>query len=213
MLGLAFDPADEMDVSMTSAIAVRCEWAGADPLMVAYHDAEWGVPVHDSAALFERLMLECFQAGLSWAIILRKRETLRTAFDGWDAARVASYDDADIARLLADPGIIRNRAKVNAAIGNARAFLELERDGGFRAFVWSFVGGAPIVRSTQPAGLADLVATTPQSDALSKALKQRGFKFVGSTICYAFMQSVGMVNDHAADCFRTSELNAVGASQ
>lgn len=198
---------------MTNATARRCEWAGDDPLMVAYHDEEWGVPIYDDAALFERLMLEGFQAGLSWSTILRKRETFRTAFDGWDAERIAAYDDAEIARLLADPGIVRNRAKVHAAIGNARAFLLLQRDDGFSAFVWSFVGGAPIARREQPSGLAELVATTPESDALSKALKQRGFRFVGPTICYAFMQSVGMVNDHAADCFRSSENSAMRVAQ
>jgi DNA-3-methyladenine glycosylase I len=181
--------------------------------MVAYHDEEWGVPVYDDAALFERLMLECNQAGLSWATILRKRESFHAAYDGWDAETIAAYGEADIERLLADPGIIRNRAKVNAAIGNARAFLELQSDGGFSNFVWSFVGGSPLVRESQPNGLADLVATTPESDALSKALKQRGFKFVGSTICYAFMQSVGMVNDHDAGCFRTVEIDGLGASQ
>lgn len=181
--------------------------------MVAYHDEEWGVPVYDDDALFERLMLECFQAGLSWSTILRKRETFHAAFDGWDAERIANYGEDDIARLLADPGIIRNRAKVNAAIGNARAFLELRSGEGFSNYVWSFVDGSPIVRDAQPNGLADFVATTPESDAMSKALKQRGFKFVGSTICYAFMQSVGMVNDHQANCFRAGEVAALAERQ
>ena len=192
---------------------VRCEWAGADPLMVAYHDEEWGVPVFDDAALFERLMLECNQAGLSWSTILKKRESFHAAYDGWDAEKIAAYGDDDVARLLADPGIIRNRSKVNAAIGNARAFLELQAEGRFSTFVWSFVGGTPLVRDRQPAGLADFVATSPESDAMSKALKQRGFKFVGSTICYAFMQSVGMVNDHDAGCFRSAEVAALAATQ
>lgn len=183
---------------------VRCAWAGVDPQMVAYHDEEWGVPVYDDDALFERLMLECNQAGLSWSTILRKRETFRAAYDNWDAERIVQYGDADIARLMADPGIIRNRAKIHAAIGNARAFLELQHEGGFGAFVWSFVGGAPMMRETQPAGIEDLPATTLESDAMSKALKKRGFKFVGSTICYAFMQSVGMVNDHERSCFRVN---------
>ena len=128
----------------------RCEWAGSDPLMVAYHDVEWGVPIYDDGALFELLMLECFQAGLSWSTILKKRETFRTAFDGWDAGRIAAYGDDDIARLLADPGIIRNRAKVQAAIGNARAFLDLQQAGGFSAFVWSLVGGAARARTPPP---------------------------------------------------------------
>jgi DNA-3-methyladenine glycosylase I len=197
----------------TSDGRVRCEWAGSDPLMVAYHDEEWGVPVYEDATLFELLMLESFQAGLSWSTILRKRETFRAAFDGWDAAKIASYGESDIARLLADPGIIRNRAKVNAAIGNARAFLELQADGGFGRFVWSFVGGVPLVRESQPAGLADLVATTPESDAMSKALKKRGFTFVGSTICYAFIQSIGMVNDHEIACFRAGEVAALARRQ
>jgi len=201
------------DVPVTTASTVRCRWAGTDPLIVAYHDEEWGVPVYEDGALFERLMLECFQAGLSWATILKKRETFHAAFDGWDAARIVAYGDADIVRLLADPGIIRNRAKVNAAIGNARAFLELQAGDGFGHFVWSFVGGAPLQRDSQPSCLAELVATPPESDALSKALKQRGFKFVGSTICYAFMQSVGMVNDHDAACFRTADVAALAHRQ
>ena len=197
----------------TSNDLPRCFWAGSDPLMVAYHDDEWGVPIYDDDVLFELLMLEAFQAGLSWSTILKKRETLAAAFDSWDAAKIAEYGDADIERLLADPGIIRNRAKVLATIGNARAFLELQAEDGFSSFVWSFVGGAPLVRDRQPAGLAELVATTPESDAMSKALKKRGFKFVGSTICYAFMQSVGMVNDHDATCFRVGEVAALAQRQ
>ncbi len=198
----------------TNTTAVRrCEWAGTDPLMVAYHDEEWGVPVYDDGALFERLMLECNQAGLSWSTILKKRETFHHAYDGWDAQKIVSYGDDDIARLLENPGVIRNRAKVNAAIGNARAFLDLQSEEGFSTFVWSFVGGTPLVRERQPAGLADLVSTTPESDAMSKALKKRGFKFVGSTICYAFMQSVGMVNDHDAGCFRAVEVASLAVTQ
>jgi DNA-3-methyladenine glycosylase I len=207
------DRAIEDEGGSVNTAVMRCEWAGSDPLMVAYHDEEWGVPVFDDAALFERLMLECNQAGLSWATILRKRESFHAAYDGWDVEKIAAYGEADIARLLADPGIIRNRAKVNAAIGNARAFLELHSDGGFSSFVWSFVGGSPLLRERQPNGLADLVATTPESDAMSKALKKRGFKFVGSTICYAFMQSVGMVNDHDAGCYRALEVAALVSSQ
>lgn len=191
----------------------RCEWAGSDPLMVAYHDEEWGVPVYEDQALFERLMLEAFQAGLSWSTILKKRQTFHAAFDGWDAEKIAEYGDGEIERLLADPGIIRNRAKVLAAIGNARAFLDLQSEGGFSGFVWSFVGGVQLQPETPPAGLSDFVATTPESDAMSKALKKRGFKFVGSTICYAFMQSVGMVNDHERDCFRLGEIAGLADRQ
>jgi len=180
----------------------RCEWVGADPLMVAYHDEEWGVPCHDDRALFERLMLEGFQAGLSWATILRKRAHFRRGFDGWDPERVAAYGESELARLLADPGIVRNRAKILAAVGNARAFLAVREEAdSFDAYVWSFVGGEPLVREASPADLAAIPARTAESDALSKELRRRGFAFVGSTICYAFMQSVGMVNDHTARCF------------
>jgi len=185
----------------------RCAWAGTDPLMVAYHDREWGVPCHNDRALFERLMLESFQAGLSWSTILRKREHFRRAFDDWDAARIAAYGDGDVARLMADPGIVRNRLKVAAAVRNARGFLEVQREAGsFDRHVWNFVGGAPIVRA--PADLASVPVRTAESDALSNDLKRRGFTFVGSTICYAFMQSVGMVDDHKVGCFRVA--NAFG---
>lgn len=180
----------------------RCGWVGTDRLMIAYHDSEWGVPCHDDGALFERLMLECFQAGLSWATILRKREHFRRAFDGWDPGRIAAYGEAEVARLLADPGIVRNRAKVRAAIGNARAFLAVRDEAGsFDAYLWAFVGGAPLRRAAPPADLAAVPSRTPEADALSKDLRRRGFRFVGPTICYAFMQSVGMVNDHTAGCF------------
>lgn len=179
----------------------RCAWVGTDPLMIAYHDEEWGVPCRDDRALFERLLLECFQAGLSWSTILRKREHFRRAFDGWDPERIAAYGDAEVARLLADPGIVRNRAKVQAAIGNARAFLATRDEfGTFDAYLWRFVGGAPLRRATPPAP-GSIPARTAESDALSKDLLRRGFRFVGPTICYAFMQSVGMVNDHTAGCF------------
>jgi DNA-3-methyladenine glycosylase I len=178
----------------------RCEWAGDDPLMVAYHDEEWGVPCHDDRDLFERLMLEGFQAGLSWATILRKRPAFVQAFDGFDAQVVARYGPDDVARLLGDAGIVRNRLKVEAAISNARAFLETQQAfGSFNAYIWRFVPDAPPVR---PRSLADLPATTAESDAMSKDLKRRGFRFVGSTICYAFMQSAGLVDDHVAGCFR-----------
>ncbi|HVX31185.1 MAG TPA: DNA-3-methyladenine glycosylase I [Nitrolancea sp.] len=186
----------------------RCSWAGSDPLMVAYHDEEWGVPCYDDDDLFERLMLEGFQAGLSWSTILNKRENFRRAFDNWDARTIAAYSDADIARLLADPGIVRNRLKVAGAVRNARAFLELQQEeGGFSRFIWSFTGGAPLVRD-EP--LREVLAHSPESDALSKALKKRGFTFVGTTICYAFMQSVGMVNDHSETCFRYAEIAMAG---
>jgi DNA-3-methyladenine glycosylase I len=181
---------------------VRCEWAGTDPLMVAYHDAEWGVPCHDDAALFERLILEGFQAGLSWSTILRKREAFIRAFDGFDPEIVAAYGPADEERLLADAGIVRNRLKVAAAISNAQAFLQSQQEfGSFDAYIWRF---APEPRAERLLSLMDVPATTPESDAMSKDLKKRGFRFVGSTICYAFMQSAGLVDDHVAGCFRAA---------
>ena len=181
---------------------LRCEWAGTDPLMVAYHDEEWGVPCHDDRDLFERLILEGFQAGLSWSTILRKRQAFIRAFDGFDPAVVASYGPDDVARLLDDAGIVRNRLKVAAAISNAQAFLET-RDafGSFDAYIWQF---APDARGPRPRSLGDIPATTPESDAMSKDLKRRGFRFVGSTICYAFMQSAGLVDDHVEHCFRAT---------
>lgn len=189
-------------IAMTDGGRRRCAWAGTDPLMIAYHDTEWGVPCHDDGALFERLMLECFQTGLSWATILRKREHFKRAFDGWDPERVAVYGPDDVARLLADPGIVRNRLKVAAAIRNAQAFLAVRREvGSFDRYLWSFVGGAPLARA-RPVTLADVPTHTPDSDALSKDLKRRGFSFVGTVVCYALMQSVGMVDDHVRDCFR-----------
>jgi DNA-3-methyladenine glycosylase I len=180
----------------------RCEWAGTDPLMVAYHDEEWGVPCHDDRDLFERLILEGFQAGLSWSTILRKRQAFIRAFDGFDPAVVANYGPDDVARLLGDAGIVRNRLKVAAAISNAQAFLET-RDafGSFDAYIWQF---APDARGPRPRSLGDIPATTPESDAMSKDLKRRGFRFVGSTICYAFMQSAGLVDDHVERCFRAT---------
>jgi DNA-3-methyladenine glycosylase I len=176
----------------------RCAWAGTDPQMQAYHDEEWGVPEHDSRALWEKLMLDGFQAGLSWATILRKRQAFREAFQGFDPEKVARFDETDVARLLADPGIIRSRAKIQATIGNARAYLAM-RDAGedFSAFVWSMAGGAPIVNTS-----ADRPTQTPLSQALSAALKKRGFKFVGPVIVYAWMQATGIVDDHSPDCFR-----------
>jgi DNA-3-methyladenine glycosylase I len=179
---------------------IRCEWAGSDPLYVAYHDEEWGVPVHDDRILFEFLILEGAQAGLSWSTILNKREGYRRAFDGFDPQKVAAYDEDKIAQLLADPGIVRNRLKVRSAVQNAQAFLRIQEEfGSFDAYVWQFVGGQPIHNSWQ--SLSDIPAETEQSRALSKDLKKRGFNFVGPTIMYAFMQAVGMVNDHVVDCF------------
>ena len=179
----------------------RCAWAGSDPLYVAYHDQEWGVPVHDDRLLFEFLILEGMQAGLSWSTILKKRENFRRAFDGFDPSRVAEYGDEKVATLLADPGIVRNRLKVAAAIRNAQNFLEIQKEfGSLDAYIWQFTGGKPIVNAYR--SLREIPAHTPESDAMSKDLIRRGFKFVGSTICYAFMQAVGMVNDHVVDCFR-----------
>jgi DNA-3-methyladenine glycosylase I len=187
---------------------VRCGWAPAsDPLYLAYHDEEWGVPCLDDRHLFEMLILEGAQAGLSWATILHKREGYRRAFDGFDPERIARYGDTDTARLLADAGIVRNRLKIAAAGANARAYLELAEQGfGFADFLWDFVDGHP--RQNRWPTLADVPASTPESERMSKALKQRGFKFVGPTVCYAFMQATGMVNDHTTDCFRHAELTA-----
>ncbi len=180
----------------------RCFWAKT-PLSIAYHDKEWGVPVHDDTRLFEFLILEGAQAGLSWETILRKRDNYRAAFDRFNPAQVANYDERKIASLLNDEGIIRNRLKINSAVTNARAFLEVKKEfGSFDAYVWRFVDGKPLRRKRGQA----IVATTPISDELSKDLLKRGFKFVGSTICYSFMQAVGMVNDHDSSCFRYREV-------
>lgn len=180
---------------------VRCAWAGTDPAMIAYHDGEWGVPLHDDRGLFEFLILEGAQAGLSWSTILHRRDGYRRAYRGFDPAKVARFGERDVARLLADERIIRNRAKVAWSIRNAQAFLTVQREcGSFDAFLWSRVGGAPVVN--RPRTSSDVPASTELSDALSKDLRKRGFGFVGSTICYAFMQAVGVVNDHAAQCFR-----------
>lgn len=182
----------------------RCPWAKTEP-MIAYHDKEWGVPLHDDRGLFELLILEGAQAGLSWSTILNKRENYRAAFHRFDPRKVAGYGDRQIATLLADSGIVRNRLKIAAAIGNARAFLAVQKEfGSFDAYVWRFVNGAPIRNSWRT--VEQVPARTLQSDALSKDLIQRGFRFAGSTICYAFMQAVGMVNDHLVDCFRYAEL-------
>jgi DNA-3-methyladenine glycosylase I len=183
----------------------RCSWAGQDALYLAYHDREWGVPVHDDRLLFEFLILEGAQAGLSWRTILGKRERYREVFAGFEPAKVARFDARKLERLLADPGIVRNRAKVASAVANARAFLAVQKEcGSFDRYLWAFVGGAPIQNRWRT--LAEVPAETAESRALSKDLRGRGFNFIGPTICYAFMQAVGMVNDHSVDCFRHREL-------
>ena len=180
---------------------VRCEWSGSDPLMIAYHDEEWGKPVHDDRRLFEFLLLEGAQAGLSWITILRKREAYRQAFDDFDPAKIARYDGRRLQRLLADPGIVRNKLKLESAVKNARAFLKVQEEfGSFSDYQWQFVGGAPL--QNRPGSKHEVPARTELSDALSKDLKKRGFNFVGSTIIYAYMQAVGLVNDHVVGCFR-----------
>jgi DNA-3-methyladenine glycosylase I len=183
---------------------VRCEWALGHPLVLAYHDDEWGVPKRDERVLFEFLTLEGAQAGLSWRTILEKREGYRAAFAGFDPVAVAAFDDDDIERLLADPGIVRNRAKVTSTVGNARAWLELDDP---VVFLWDFVDGRPIQRRVEQLG--ELPATTDISERMSKELKRRGFRFVGGTICYSLMQACGLVNDHVMSCFRQRECAAL----
>jgi DNA-3-methyladenine glycosylase I len=189
----------------------RCAWAGAsDPLMLEYHDREWGVPVHDDRTHFEFLVLEGAQAGLSWSIVLKKREGYRRAFSGFDPEKVARYTPKRIEKLMADPAIVRNRLKIESAVRNARAFLDIQVElGGFDAYCWGFVGGRPKVNRWKTPGIP---ATSPESHAFSKDLKRRGFNFVGSTVIYAYMQAVGMVNDHAADCFRYREIQRLAAA-
>jgi DNA-3-methyladenine glycosylase I len=178
----------------------RCGWATSE-LNIPYHDTEWGVPVHDETVWFEFLTLEGAQAGLSWETILRKRDNYREAFDGFDPARVARYTPKKVESLMTNPGIVRNRLKIESTVSNARAFLDVQKEhGSFDAFIWRFVDGKPRVNAVRT--MRDVPVSTPQSDAMSKDLKKRGFRFVGTTICYAFMQATGMVNDHAADCFR-----------
>jgi DNA-3-methyladenine glycosylase I len=187
----------------------RCAWAGSDPLYVAYHDEQWGVPLHDDRELFEMLVLEGAQAGLSWSTILNKRENYRSAFDGFEIARVAAYGEAEVQRLLADPGIVRNRLKIHSAIRNARAVLEIQQEfGSLDAFLWQFVDGEPIQNAWKE--LRELPAQTPLAETMSKELKRCGLNFIGPTICYALMQSIGMVNDHVVDCFRYEEVKALG---
>jgi DNA-3-methyladenine glycosylase I len=189
----------------SDAQQIRCAWPGSDPLYLDYHDREWGVPVHDDRLLFEFLTLEGAQAGLSWITILRKRPAYRAAFAGFEPAAVARFDVAKVAELLANSGIVRNRLKVESTITNARAFLAVQEEfGSFDAYQWRFVDGRPIRNAWK--SIREIPASTPVSDALSRDLKQRGFRFVGSTICYAHMQAVGMVNDHMVDCFRWAEL-------
>jgi len=192
-------------VTATADAPPRCAWCGSDPLYIAYHDVEWGVPVHDDGRLFEMLILDGAQAGLSWLTILKKREHYRRAFHQFDATRMASYATRDVARLLADPGIVRNRLKIASAIRNARACLKLcEEHGSLDRFLWRFVEGVPRQNAWQR--LSEVPARTPESDAMSRALKEAGFNFVGSTICYAFMQAAGFVNDHVVGCFRHREV-------
>ena len=187
---------------------IRCGWA-SNPLSIRYHDEEWGVPQHDDRVLFEFLLLEGAQAGLSWDTILQKRENYRAAFDGFDAARIARYDRRKTASLLLDPGIVRNRLKIASAVANAKAFLNLQKEfGSFDRYIWQFTGGKPRVNAWR--SIHQVPARTPESDAMSKDLKTRGFNFVGSTICYAFMQAVGMVNDHRVECFRYAQVQRAG---
>lgn len=186
----------------------RCDWCGDNPLDIAYHDEEWGVPVHDDRTLFEFLILEGAQAGLSWQTILKKREGYRKAFDGFHFRKIASYNDTDTERLLNDSGIVRNRLKIQSAVKNAQATLAaIEEFGSFDAFLWRYVDGEPIQNEWK--SMAEVPAKTSLSDTMSKDLKKRGFNFVGSTICYAFMQATGMVNDHTTDCFRYKEIRGL----
>lgn len=184
----------------------RCAWTGTDPLMIEYHDHEWGVPVHNDRKIFEFMVLDAFQAGLSWATILHKRENFRAALDNFDPEKIARYDDKKIAELVQNAGIIRNRAKIRATVKNARAFLQVQTEfGTFDQYIWQFVGHQPKVNHWKTA--AEIPATSPAAEAMSADLKKRGFSFVGPTICYAFMQAAGMVNDHEVGCFRYAEIN------
>lgn len=192
---------------MSAAEAPRCPWAKGE-LDIRYHDTEWGVPVHDDRLLFEFLVLEGAQAGLSWSTILRKRPHYRRVFDNFEPETVARYTSRKIEKLLSDPGIVRNRLKIEAAVGNARAFLNVREEfGSFDTWIWRFVGGRPKINAWN--SMADVPARTPESDAMAKELKRRGFRFAGSTICYAFEQAVGMVNDHLTECFRYAELGGL----
>lgn len=185
----------------------RCPWPGNDPLMIRYHDREWGVPVYDDRLLFEYMVLDAFQAGLSWRTVLHKRENFRKAFDGFDPEKISRYDEKKFTSLLQDAGIIRNRLKIAAAITNAQIYLQMQQEGSFSNYIWQFVGGKPRQNSWKT--LQELPARSKESDAMSKALQKRGFKFVGSTICYAFMQAAGLVNDHLVDCYRHAEVKGI----
>ena len=199
-------------MSKGTAPGRRCFWAAGDPLLGSYHDEEWGVPIHDDRRWYEKMVLDGAQAGLSWLTILRKREGYRKAFAGFDPRRVARFGARDVARLLNDPGIVRNRLKVSSAINNARAFLDVQREhGSFDAFIWKSVGGRPLQGKAR--GPGDLPARTPESDALSKDLRDRGFTFVGTTIVYAFMQAGGLVNDHTVGCFRRKAIAALARAR
>ena len=187
----------------------RCDWAGTDPLYIDYHDREWGVPLHDDDRLFEFLVLETFQAGLSWITILKKRENFRIALDGFDYNRISGYGERETERLLGDPGIIRNRLKIGATISNAGAFIKIREEfGSFNNYIWSFTGGKPVINRFT--SMKELPARTPLSDLVSRDMKRRGFKFTGSTVIYAHMQATGMVNDHLTSCFRYREINETG---
>lgn len=186
----------------------RCAWVSDDPLMITYHDREWGVPLYNDSKLFELLILEGAQAGLAWVTVLRKRENFRKAFHGFDSAVIARYSNKNVKRLLDDPGIIRNRLKIEATIINAKKFLEVQNEfGSFHRYIWQFTGGKPIKHKFKSS--SEIPSTTAESDAMSRDLRKRGFKFVGSTICYAFMQAAGMVNDHTIDCFRYRALSRI----
>lgn len=196
---------DRIDAGTRAAFRRTCHWARDGGVLARYHDEEWGVPVHDDRTLFEFLILEGAQAGLSWETILRKRERYRQVFDGFEASKIARYDSRKVRSLMADPGIVRNRLKIDSAISNARAFLAIQREfGSFDAYIWQFTGGKTLQHALR--GPKDLKPSSPESDAMSKALKKRAFRFVGSTICYAFMQATGMVNDHLRGCFRWAQL-------
>jgi len=191
---------------MEKKMKKRCTWVGDDPLSIDYHDKEWGVPLHKDRNLFEFLILDAMQAGLSWMTVLKKRDNFRKAFDNFDARKISEYDTRKKKELLTDEGIIRNRLKIEASIQNAKIFLEIQKEfGTFKAYIWQFTGGKIIKNSWKT--LQEIPANTPESDAMSKDLKSKGFKFVGSTICYAFMQAAGMVNDHTIDCFRYDEVS------
>lgn len=208
---LNFTPKSEFRIQRGDVMKNRCEWCGDDPLYIRYHDEEWGAPVYDDRRLFAMLILEGAQAGLSWITILRKRENYWEAFDQFDPEAIAAYDEVKIASLLQNPGIVRNRLKVRSVVKNARGYLNIrEKEGSFSDYLWRFVDGRPLQNEWR--SLADIPAETAASRAMSKALKKRGFNFVGPTICYAFMQAVGMVNDHVVDCFRYPQVKALSAT-